>query len=102
MDKILIEQYQKQMTKNLDKLALLADFDESTKFIEIKDGKEIYLDKYEEVRKIAKEIIEELEEIELFFFEELLSEVNWSDGKKDKKKSLHSTLQGEHRRWTKH
>ncbi|OUZ18954.1 hypothetical protein [Enterococcus cecorum] len=76
MDKILIEQYQKQMTKNLDKLALLADFDESTKFIEIKDGKEIYLDKYEEVRKIVKEIIEELEEIELFFFKELLSEVN--------------------------
>lgn len=76
MDKILIEQYQKQMTRNLDKLAFLADFDESTKFIEIKDGQEIYLDKYEEVRKIAKEIIEELEEIELFFFEELLSEVN--------------------------
>ena len=87
MDKLLIEQYQKQMTRNLDKLALLVDFDESTKFIEIKDGKEIYLDKYEEVRKIAKEIIEELEEIELFFFEEILSEVNWSDGKKDKKKA---------------
>lgn len=76
MDKILIEQYQKQMTRNLDKLALLVDFDESTKFIEIKDGKEIYLDKYEEVRKIAREIIDELEEIELFFFEEILSEVN--------------------------
>ncbi|MFU2124140.1 hypothetical protein ACLRAD_11335 [Gallibacterium anatis] len=76
MDKLLIEQYQKQMTRNLDKLALLADFDESTKFIEIKDGKEIYLDKYEEVRKIANEVINELEEIELFFFEELLSEVN--------------------------
>lgn len=76
MDKLLIEQYKKQMTRNLDKLALLADFDESTKFIEIKDGKEIYLDKYEEVRKIANEVINELEEIELFFFEELLSEVN--------------------------
>lgn len=76
MDKLLIEQYQKQMTRNLDKLAFLADFDESTKFIEIKDGKEIYLDKYEEVRKIAREIIDELEEIELFFFEEILSEVN--------------------------
>lgn len=88
MDKILIEQYQKQMTRNLDKLALLVDFDESTKFIEIKDGKEIYLDKYEEVRKIAREIIDELEEIELFFFEEILSEVNWSDDKKkDKKKA---------------
>lgn len=76
MDKLFIEQYQKQMTRNLDKLALLADFDESTKFIEIKDGKEIYLDKYEEVRKIANEVINELEEIELFFFEEILSEVN--------------------------
>lgn len=86
MDKILIEQYQKQMTRNLDKLALLADFDESTKFIEIKDGKEIYLDKYEEVRKIAREIIDELEEIELFFFEEILSEVNWSDDKKRTRK----------------
>lgn len=86
MDKILIEQYQKQMTRNLDKLALLVDFDESTKFIEIKDGKEIYLDKYEEVRKIANEVINELEEIELFFFEEILSEVNWSDDKKRTRK----------------
>lgn len=86
MDKILIEQYQKQMTRNLDKLALLVDFDESTKFIEKKDGKEIYLDKYEEVRKIANEVINELEEIELFFFKELLSEVNWSDDKKGQEK----------------
>lgn len=58
MDKLLIEQYQKQMTRNLDKLA--------------------------------------------FFFEEILSEVNWSDDKKGQEKSLNSTLQGEHRRWTKH
>lgn len=87
MDKLLIEQYQKQMTRNLDKLALLVDFDESTKFIEIKDGKEIYLDKYEEVRKIANEVINELEEIELFFFEEILSEVNWSDEKRTRKKA---------------
>lgn len=42
MDKLLIEQYQKQMTRKLDKLA--------------------------------------------FFFEEILSEVNWSDGKKGQEK----------------
>lgn len=63
-----LEYYHEQLTQAIDKLATLASFDESTKFIEIKDGKEIHLNKYDFVRETVKEVIEELEVIELVYF----------------------------------
>ena len=63
-----LEYYHKQLTQAIDKLAILADFDESTKCIEWKDGKEIHLNKYEVIRETVKEVIDELEVIELVYF----------------------------------
>ena len=68
MNKSDLEYYHKQLTQAIDKLATLANFDESTKCIEWKDGKEIYLNKYEVVRNTVKEVIDELEVIELVYF----------------------------------
>lgn len=68
MNKSDLEYYQKQLTQAIDKLATLADFDESTKFIEWQDGKEIHLNKYDFVRETVKEVIDELEVIELVYF----------------------------------
>lgn len=70
-----LEYYQKQLTQAIDKLATLADFDESTKFIEWKDGKEIHLNKFEVIRETVKEVIDELEVIELVYFTELEDEL---------------------------
>lgn len=75
MNKSDLEYYQKQLTQAIDKLATLADFDESTKFIEWKDGKEIHLNKYDFVWETVKEVIDELEEIELVYFTELEDEL---------------------------
>lgn len=71
MNKSDLEYYHKQLTQAIDKLATLADFDESTKCIEWKDGKEIHLNKYEVVRNTVKEVIDELEVIEIACFTEL-------------------------------
>ena len=71
MNKSDLEYYQKQLTQAIDLLATLASFDESTKCIEWKDGKEIHLNKYEVVRNTVKEVIDELEVIELACFTEL-------------------------------
>lgn len=68
---INLEYYHQQLTQAIDKLATLANFDESTKCIEWKDGKEIHLNKYEVIRETVKEVIDELEEIELVYFTEL-------------------------------
>lgn len=70
-----LEYYQKQLTQAIDKLATLADFDESTKFIEWNDGKEIHLNKYEVVRNTVKEVIDILEVIEIACFTELEDEL---------------------------
>lgn len=67
--------YHKQLTQAIDKLATLADFDESTKCIEWKDGKEIHLNNFEVIRETVKEVIDELEEIELVYFTELEDEL---------------------------
>ena len=75
MNKSDLEYYQKQLTQAIDKLATLANFDESTKFIEWNDGKEIHLNKYDFVRETVKEVIDELEEIELVYFTELEDEL---------------------------
>ncbi|XBG81835.1 hypothetical protein V4S33_00100 [Enterococcus cecorum] len=75
MNKSDLEYYQKQLTQAIDLLATLANFDESTKFIEWQDGKEIHLNKYEVVRNTVKEVIDELEEIELVYFTELEDEL---------------------------
>ena len=75
MNKSDLEYYQKQLTQAIDKLATLANFDESTKFIEWQDGKEIHLNKYEVIRETVKEVIDELEEIELVYFTELEDEL---------------------------
>ena len=68
MNKSDLEYYHKQLTQAIDKLATLASFDESTKCIEWKDGKEIHLNKYEVIRETVKEVIDELEVIELVYF----------------------------------
>ena len=73
MNKSDLEYYQKQLTQAIDKLATLADFDESTKCIEWKDGKEIHLNKFEVIRETVKEVIDELEVIEIACFTELES-----------------------------
>ncbi len=75
MNKSNLEYYHKQLTQAIDKLGTLANFDESTKCIEWKDGKEIHLNKYEVVRNTVKEVIEELEENELVYFTELEDEL---------------------------
>ena len=75
MNKSDLEYYQKQLTQAIDKLATLADFDESTKCIEWKDGKEIHLNKFEVIRETVKEVIDELEVIELVYFTELEDEL---------------------------
>ena len=75
MNKSDLEYYQKQLTQGIDKLATLASFDESTKCIEWKDGKEIHLNKFEVIRETVKEVIDELEEIELVYFTELEDEL---------------------------
>ena len=72
---INLEYSHQQLTQAIDKLATLANFDESTKCIEWKDGKEIHLNKYEVVRNTVKEVIDELEEIELVYFTELEDEL---------------------------
>lgn len=72
---INLEYYHQQLTQAIDKLATLADFDESTKCIEWKDGKEIHLNKFEVIRETVKEVIDELEEIELVYFTELEDEL---------------------------
>ena len=71
MNKSDLEYYRKQLTQAIDKLGTLASFDESTKFIEWKNGKEIHLNKYEVVRNTVKEVIDELEVIEIACFTEL-------------------------------
>jgi len=68
MNKSDLEYYHKQLTQAIDKLATLASFDESTKCIEWNDGKEIHLNKYEVVRNTVKEVIDELEVIEIACF----------------------------------
>lgn len=73
MNKSDLEYYGEQLKQAIDKLATLADFDESTKCIEWKDGKEIHLNKYEVIRETVKEVIDELEVIELVYFIELES-----------------------------
>ena len=75
MNKSNLEYYHKQLTQAIDKLATLADFDESTKFIEWQDGKEIDIDKYEFLQATVKEVIDELEENELVYFTELEDEL---------------------------
>lgn len=70
-----LEYYQKQLTQAIDKLATLADFDESTRIIEWKNGKEVDIDKYEFLQATVKEVIDELEEIELVYFTELEDEL---------------------------
>ena len=75
MNKSDLEYYGEQLKQAIDKLATLADFDESTKCIEWKDGKEIHLNKYEVIRETVKEVIDELEEIELVYFTELEDEL---------------------------
>lgn len=70
-----LEYYQKQLTQAIDKLATLADFDESTKCIEWKDGKEIHLNKFEVIRETVKEVIDDLEVIEIACFTELEDEL---------------------------
>ena len=72
---INLEYYHQQLTQAIDKLATLANFDESTKCIEWKDGKEIHLNKFEVIRETVKEVIDELEEIELVYFTELEDEL---------------------------
>lgn len=72
---INLEYYHQQLTQAIDKLATLAGFDESTKCIEWKDGKEIHLNKFEVIRETVKEVIDELEEIELVYFTELEDEL---------------------------
>ena len=72
---INLEYYGEQLIQAIDKLATLASFDESTKCIEWKDGKEIHLNKFEVIRETVKEVIEELEEIELVYFTELEDEL---------------------------
>lgn len=67
--------YHKQLTQAIDKLATLADFDESTKCIEWKDGKEIHLNNFEVIRETVKEVIDELEVIEIACFIELEDEL---------------------------
>lgn len=71
MNKSDLEYYGEQLKQAIDKLATLADFDESTKCIEWKDGKEIHLNKYEVIRETVKEVIDELEVIEIACFTEL-------------------------------
>ncbi len=75
MNKSDLEYYQKQLTQAIDKLATLADFDESTRIIEWKNGKEVDIDKYEFLQATVKEVIDELEEIELVYFTELEDEL---------------------------
>ncbi len=75
MNKSNLEYYHKQLTQAIDKLATLANFDESTKFIEWQDGKEIDIDKYEFLQATVKEVIDELEENELVYFTELEDEL---------------------------
>ena len=66
-----LEYYHKQLTQAIDKLATLASFDESTRIIEWQDGKEVDIDKYEFLQATVKEVIEELEVIEIACFTEL-------------------------------
>lgn len=73
MNKSDLEYYHKQLTQAIDLLATLANFDESTKFIEWQDGKEIHLNKFEVIRETVKEVIDELEVIEIACFTELES-----------------------------
>lgn len=68
MNKSDLEYYGEQLKQAIDKLGTLASFDESTKYIEWKDGKEIHLNKYEVIRETVKEVIDELEVIELVYF----------------------------------
>lgn len=75
MNKSDLEYYHEQLKQSIDKLATLADFDESTKCIEWKDGKEIHLNKFEVIRETVKEVIDELEVIELVYFTELEDEL---------------------------
>ena len=72
---INLEYYHQQLTQAIDKLATLASFDESTRIIEWQDGKEIDIDKYEFLQATVKEVIDELEEIELVYFNELEDEL---------------------------
>ena len=71
MNKSDLEYYSEQLIQAIDKLATLASFDESTKCIEWKDGKEIHLNKFEVIRETVKEVIDELEVIEIACFTEL-------------------------------
>ena len=75
MNKSDLEYYQKQLTQAIDNLATLASFDESTKFIEWNDGKEIHLNKFEVIRETVKEVIDILEVIEIAYFTELEDEL---------------------------
>lgn len=75
MNKSDLEYYSEQLTQAIDKLATLASFDESTKCIEWKDGKEIHLNKFEVIRETVKEVIDELEVIEIACFTELEDEL---------------------------
>ena len=71
MNKSDLEYYHEQLKQSIDKLATLASFDESTRIIEWQDGKEVDIDKYEFLQATVKEVIEELEEIEIACFTEL-------------------------------
>ncbi|CAI3341633.1 hypothetical protein ACNGFG_08660 [Campylobacter coli] len=71
MNKSDLEYYHEQLKQSIDKLATLASFDESTRIIEWQDGKEVDIDKYEFLQATVKEVIEELEVIEIACFTEL-------------------------------